>query len=238
MIMDIQKASMWKRISAHLFDSIMLVILAVGFSLILANLFQLDTHSQAFNDYYTAFEAKHGIDFDISAEEYEALSTEEKQHLDDLYLALTQEPEAIALYNKMVNLFLMILTLGVLISYLMLEFLVPLILKNGQTMGKRVFGICVMRTDSIQISPMLLLIRTLLGKFTLETMIPLYIFMMIIFGSLGLLGTVLLLGLGILQLILLKTTQTNSVIHDLLAKTVVVDMHSQRIFRSAGDLQS
>lgn len=229
---------MWKRISAYLFDGIMLIILAIGCAVIFAQIFQLDMHSQAFNDYYTAYEEQHGVDFDLTVEEYEALSLEEQKQLNDLYLAMTQEPKAIELYNTMINLFLLILTLGILTSYMLLEFLVPLILKNGQTMGKRVFGICLMRTDRISISPMLLLIRTLLGKFTLETMIPLYIFLMIFFGSLGLLGTILLLSMGVLQIVLLKTSQTNSVIHDLLAKTVVVDMHSQMIFRTANDLQS
>lgn len=235
MIYDLQKASLWKRISAYLFDGIMLCILAVGLAFIIAGLLQVDTHAQAFTDYYTAFEAKYGVDFDVALEDYEAMTQEDQKLLDDAYVALTEDPQANQLYAVLTNLVLLTTTLGILAAFLMLEFLVPLILKNGQTMGKRVFGICVIRTDGVRISPLLLLIRTLLGKFTLETMIPVYLIMMILFSDIGLLGTALVLGIAALQLILLTTTQNKSTIHDLLAKTVVVDMHSQLIFNTPQD---
>ena len=38
MILDLQKASMWKRISAFLFDGILLSIVAVLFALVLSTL--------------------------------------------------------------------------------------------------------------------------------------------------------------------------------------------------------
>ena len=92
-----------------------------------------------------------------------------------------------------------------------------------------------MRTDGVKVTPLILLIRTLLGKFTLETMIPIYLIMMIFFGGIGLLGTIIVLGIFTLQCFLLSSTQARSAIHDLLAKTVVVDMHSQLIFNTPQD---
>ena len=59
---------------------------------------------------------------------------------------------------------------------------VPLKLGNGQTIGKKVFGIGVMRVDGVQLTTIQLFIRTILGKFTLETMIPVYIVLMIFFN--------------------------------------------------------
>lgn len=235
MIYDLQTASVWKRISAYLFDSIILCILAVGLTLIFASLVQLDTHAQAFNDFYTSYGEKYGVDFDLSIEEYEEMTPEQQKLLDDAYLAMTEDPQANQLYATMCNLILLTLTLGILGSLMILEFIVPLVLKNGQTMGKRIFGICVIRTDCVRISPLLLLIRTLLGKFTLETMIPVYVIMLIFFGGIGMLGTIIVLGIATLQIFLLYSTQNKSAIHDLLAKTVVVDMHSQMIFRSPED---
>ena len=78
--------------------------------------------------------------------------------------------------------------------------------------------------------------RALLGKFTIETMIPLYLFMMMFWGVLGITGTVIIGGLGIAQMLLYAFTRTNSLLHDLLAGTAVVDISSQRIFTSRDEL--
>ena len=93
-----------------------------------------------------------------------------------------------------------------------------------------------MRVDSVKVVGPLMLIRTILGKFTIETMIPIFIIMMIFFGSLGLEGTIFLGLILLVQVILMIVTQTNSMIHDVLAKTVVVDVASQMIFDSEADL--
>ena len=112
----------------------------------------------------------------------------------------------------------------------------PLILGNGQTVGKKVFSISVTRVDGVKLTTLQLFVRTLLGRFTIETMFPAYIIIMIIWGSLGMVGTVILVALLLLQLILMAATQNRSLIHDLLAGTVVVDHMSQKIFRTTDDL--
>ena len=83
---------------------------------------------------------------------------------------------------------------------------------------------------------MQLFTRTLLGKFTIETMIPVYVILMIFWNAMGIAGTILLAGLLIGQLICLCATRTNSAIHDLLAGTVVADLTSQMIFQSTEEL--
>ena len=115
---------------------------------------------------------------------------------------------------------------------------VPIKLGNGQTLGKKIFGIAVMRTDSVKVTAPLLFIRTILGKFTIETMIPVLICIMIFFNMIGIVG-MLILGLILLvQIILMITTHTNSCIHDVLAKTVAVDMQSQLIFENEEELMN
>jgi uncharacterized RDD family membrane protein YckC len=113
---------------------------------------------------------------------------------------------------------------------------VPLFLKNGQTLGKKIFGIAVMHVDGIKISNIQLFARSVLGKFAIELMIPLSIVLMIAFNSIGLMGIVVLAGILIIEVISLISTRTNSLIHDLLAGTVTVDMASQRIFENSEQL--
>ena len=130
----------------------------------------------------------------------------------------------------------MIASLSILLGYLILEFFVPIKFGNGQTIGKKIFGIGVMRTDSVKVTAPLLFIRTILGKFTIETMIPVLIILMIFFNTIGLVGTVILGLILLLQVILMIVTHTNSVLHDVLAKTVVIDLPSQMIFESEEEL--
>jgi len=77
-----------------------------------------------------------------------------------------------------------------------------------------------------------LLVRTLLGKFTIETMIPVYGVLMIIFGTANPVMLLISFVLLAVQLVVILATYTNSCIHDLLAGTVVVDASSQMIFET------
>ena len=87
-----------------------------------------------------------------------------------------------------------------------------------------------MRRDFVKISPVLLFARTVLGKFTLETMVPVLLMFSVSFGFMGLFAVVLMAVLFVIQLILLMVTHARTPLHDLIAQTVTADMASQRIF--------
>ena len=101
----------------------------------------------------------------------------------------------------MVNLSVLITTLSLLVSMMILEFVVPLLLKNGQTIGKKAFGIGLVRSDCVKVSTLQLFVRALFGKYTVGTMIPVYIALMVFWGILNFSGTVMLFGLALAQLI-------------------------------------
>ena len=236
MIFDLQKASMWKRISAWLFDFILLIIAVAGFAFLLSAVLGFDKHNTALDTAYAKYEAEYGVVFDISQEEFMQKTEAEQQAWNNAYQALIQDKDAMYSYNMVINLTLVISTLAILFGYLVLEFFIPIKFGNGQTLGKKIFGIAVMRTDGVKVTAPLLFIRTILGKFTIETMIPVLICVMIFFNMIGIVG-MLILGLILLvQIILMITTHTNSCIHDVLAKTVAVDMLSQLIFENEEEL--
>ena len=236
MICDLQKASLLKRASAYILDLILLTIVITGAAFALSAIFKYDSYSETLDRIYNEYEAEYGIDFDISAEDFSALTEEEKKVYEDVNRLMNENEEAIEAYNMTVNLALVITSLSILIAYLSLEFAVPMILTNGQTVGKKVFGIGLVRQDCVRITPFMLFVRTLLGKCTVETMIPAYILILIIFGNLGMTGTVILVGIAVLQLALVATSRTNAAIHDMMAATVAVDLSSQMIFESEADL--
>ena len=230
MIFDLQKASMWKRVSAALFDMILLCIAIVGFAFLLSSVLGFDKHNTALNEAYETYETKHGITFDITQEEYYAMSEEDLKKYNDAYAELIADEEAMHAYNMVVNLTLLIVSFSILLAYIVFEFVIPLRFGNGQTLGKKIFGAAVMRVDGVKVTAPLLFIRTILGKFTIETMIPVLICIMIFFNSIGVVGILIIGLILLLQIILLIATKTNSAIHDVLAKTVVIDLASQMIF--------
>lgn len=236
MISDLQKASLWKRISAALFDGILVGIVTVGFIYLLSSITGYDGYSDTVTESFAAYEQQYGVTFEMTEEEYRAMTAEELERYNEAYQALCSDKEAMYAYNMMTNLMMLITSIGILAGILSLEFFVPLWLGNGQTLGKKVFGLCLMRTDGIRINGPLLFIRTVLGKYTIETMVPVLILLMISFNMVGIVGTAVLALIGLLQIVILAATQTNSLIHDLLAKTVVVDYQSQRIFNNEEEL--
>lgn len=233
---ELQKGSMWKRISAWLLDIILLGILAVGAGLLLSAILNYNGHNAALEADYARYEESYGVIFDITADEYSAMTEQQRQQYDAAYQALVADQEVVYRYNLVLNLTLVITTLGILVAYLILEFGVPLLFGNGQTLGKKVFGLGLVRSDGVQMSTLQLFVRTVLGKFTVGTMIPVYLCIMLFFNIVGLGGTLLLMALGVAQAVLMGVTRNHSAIHDLLAGTVVVDIASQRIFRTSEEL--
>ena len=233
---DIQKAGLWKRIAAGMLDGILLSILAVGVAFLLGAFLGYDGYNTTLNESYAYYEEQYGISFQITGEEYQALPPQDQAVYDEAYDALIQDEEAMKAYNMVLNLSLLITTVGILGACLVLEFGLPLMFGNGQTVGKKVFGLGVVRVDGVRTTPVQLFVRTVLGKFTIETMIPVYVVLMIFFNVTGLGGTLLLGALLVAQILIMALTANNSLIHDLLAGTVVVDVASQMIFRDTQDL--
>ena len=227
---SLQRAGMWKRISAFLFDGILMVILAVLFALALSGLLGYDGYMNTLTQSYEHYGQEYGIDLQMSLSEYEKLSPEDMQRLDEAYAALGQDVEAQYAYRMMMTLTVVILSISLLLGFVALEVLIPAWLGDGQTLGKKIFSLGVMQEDGVRLGGVGLFVRSILGKYTIGTMVPALIVLMLYFGSLNLPGTIALLGLTLLQLGLWLFTYRHTPIHDLLAHTVVVDLPSQKIF--------
>ena len=233
---DIQKAGMWKRVAAWMLDAILLSVLAVGFAYLLSNILGYDVYGNTLDAAYARYESQYGIVFDITQEAYQAMDAAARQNYDAAYAALIADQEAMYAYNMMMNLTLIVTTGGILLGIMLWEFMIPSWLGNGQTLGKKAFGLGLIREDGVRLNNLQLFTRALLGKFTIDTMIPVYILLMLFWGTIDLTGTLILAALLLGQAVCVGMTPNNSAIHDLLAGTVVVDLSSQTIFRSTEDL--
>lgn len=233
---DLQKAGLGKRFIAAIFDGILLSIIAVGLAALLSSAFGYDGYMNSVNKAYAKYESEYGIEFQITENQYNELSEQKRADYDAAYKALTEDESVTYAYNMLINLTLLIMTLSILVAVIVVDFAVPLFFKNGQTLGKKIFGIALMHTDGIQVSPIQLFARTVLGKFAFELIIPLNVIMMIFFNFIGITGALILLILLIAEIICLAVTRTNSFLHDAIAGTVAVDFSSQKIFKNREEL--
>jgi len=236
MTTNLQKANFTKRIAAAILDFILLTVLVTGAATALSIVLGYGTHAETLEARRQHFEKQYNIQFQLTQEQYDALTEEQRKNYDTAFQALIEDEAFLHAYNMQTSLTMLITTFSVLAGVLVVEFVIPLFLKNGQTVGKKIFGIALVRTDGVQITNLQLFIRAVLGKFTIELMIPIYIFIMIYFNTANIFTLAILAALSLGQLVCVAATRTNSPIHDLLSGTAAVDLATQTIFKSKEDL--
>ena len=233
---ELQRADFWKRISALLFDAIVLAIAIMISALALSWAFRFDEYDNFIKETEHSYAEQYGISLDVSGEEYEALSAEEKQRYIECEQALSENVKFMAAYQLRNNLIFVIPSVSILLGYVLTELIVPILFKNGQTLGKKAFGLAVMHTNGVRLGGQAHFIRVIIGKCLIESLVPFYFVAMILLGKLGFLGLAMLVVMLGLELFSVITTKTRSTIHDLVSDTVVVDYASQLIFDTYDDL--
>lgn len=239
-MLNLQKAPFGKRIIAAIFDFIFLSIFAVGILASFTSVFNIDEYQAEVTQATEKYKSEYNVT--LTSEEIQALNEQEYKEyaarVSQAEAAFAADKSAVRAYSLLLNLTLIGTTASVLVSVLIVEFAAPLLLGNGQTLGKKIFGIALMHKDHIRVNNVQLFIRAVLGKFTMEIMIPLYIVMMVLFGRIGISGPIILLILLVIQFICIAKTRTNSLLHDVMSNVVAVDMASQKIFDTREDLDN
>ena len=234
MSFSIQRANFWKRFSAWLVDTVLVFLLAMAIFIPLMEIPQISSLSEELSSIQTIYkeeiETQYSINLDLTEEEYNALSPNDKTQYDTASDALNQILTADARFMELradrLSVMFTIACITLFVGILLAHFVLPLILKNGQTLGKKTFGIAVMRTNGVKISAVQLFIRSMVGLFAIETMAV--IFLLTIFPV----GSIAAILVQCLQIGVMIKTPHNGSIHDLLADTAVVEFISQRIFET------
>lgn len=240
MSVGLQKASFWKRISAYMFDSVILGVLILGLFIASVSVLKVDGQLAKLNAYRQQYATQLNIDLDITQEEFQSMTEEERKAYDEAYSrlneAMSNDKEVRKVNVDIITRVLISVTVSVLIADLAYYFVVPLFFKHGRTLGKKMFGLAVIRSNSVKATTPVLFIRSMIGLYGIETMFPIMLLIMRLLGLLGSLAFIVIGLLGILQIVVMVMSQTNSCIHDLLTDTVVVEFSSQKIYETEEDL--
>ncbi len=230
MILDLQKASLLKRASAFLLDAILLVVLATGFFYIISVVTGYEQHRLIVAEATERISQEYGVTTEMTSKSFDELTEDEIAAINAADKALQEDEAACRAYVMVANLSTLIVSLGLLLAFVLLEFVVPLLFGNGQTLGKKIFGIAVMHIQGVKLGHVALFVRTVLGKYAVEAM-PLALSALYLISGLGspiflLIGAALL----IVQLVVVIVSHENALLHDKMAVTVTVDLASQLIF--------
>lgn len=232
---DIQKAAFSKRLFAFLADAVLISIIASALFILFSAVLKTDSYSKKYDEIVKKYESEFGVVFGLSAEEYEKLSDAEKTNYKNAVDTVNGDEEANKAVKTYYTLFLTEIAGGILIAVLLTEFVVPVILKDGRTPGKRLFGLGVMRNGCLAISTPVLFVRAVIGKGLFEIILPAVILFTALTGITGVFGIGLLIIFAVFEVFSLIKSGGSAFLHDVLTDTVVIDWASQRIFRSAAE---
>ena len=244
MEIDIQKGDVWKRISAWMFDYVIMLVLVTLIAIPLSALLKYDEKLEAVESIESEYKEEMkaaGLNPDITQEELKELETSSPELRNKYYEIDNRrknDERLLVGYSLLINIITTLLTTGVLLGFLILEFAVPLFFKNGQTLGKKIFGLGVVHSNALKFRGQAHFIRSIIGKCAIETLVPIYFLIMAFYGSLGLIGLILVGLLIVLQIFALITSRSRSAIHDLISDAVVVDLASQQVFDTLDDLMA
>ncbi|MCR5154907.1 MAG: RDD family protein, partial [Lachnospiraceae bacterium] len=152
MYFDIQRASMLKRISALILDFILVMILATGFGSLISGAIGYDASLNKLNAMSAEYEEKYGINLSVTPDDYAGLTEEEKAVYSEANEAMLNDENISSQYSLLINKTLIVMTFGILLAMLVSDLVVPLLFKNGQTVGKKIFSLAVMNQDQTKLT--------------------------------------------------------------------------------------
>ena len=229
-MLDFHKAKVIKRLAAYVIDLILLLIITAGVVMAMFSAMDYNTYEEKFEERCEKYGQQFGVDLSASRADQAELSEKEQEKYIDAWEALNADTEAMDAIKQKIRIELVSAMVGFFAAYVILEIMIPLILKNGQTVGKTVLGLCVMHKYHVRVGVMQIIYRTVLGKYFIETLIPVVMLILSDYGVLGTTASLVLAVIAMVQGFFVMMSQANCGIHDKLFNTVVADFNEQHIF--------
>ena len=229
-MLELKKAPTIRRISAGIVDLILIIVVMVAVILVIKPYCSLDTKEAELEAVYDEYCDEYGIDPELTQEEYDKMTKEEQDAYNAAVQraneALNNDKYVIELFYAINKLYLFIALAGISIASLIVELVVPLVLGNGQTIGKKIFKLGVRNKHGYKASIVQLLARSLLGKIlpAMGIVVLLYLFLVAIWSD----AVLALLGIAVLEILVYMLTKRNALIHDVITSTACVDMRESR----------
>ena len=212
---------MFRRFGALIVDLCLVIFLTVMIALPLRGVSGYTAASEKMDEIFNSIASQHGVDINITNQQYNALSEEEKLAVDAALKDISENVEAAELYSKTVKLTMIVTFSSLLVAVVILDLVLPLIFKNGQTIGKKLMRLEVRRRDGAPVNFVTLLLRSISGKFFIDYGLPVFFFFSVLYANAGRTPLVGLLLLATAQIVSIAVTSDRRALHDILAGTYV-----------------
>ena len=217
------KASFFKRTAALIFDLIIGFVLFVGVENLIMHpivnaAYQYDELDHQFEDKLVEYGVGY---YDSKTNEFKFVQfetiEERNAHMDEF----NKDKEAVAIRTKLDSINLLKVTMDFMVSEFLVFCLMPLILKNGQTLGKKLMKLALVSTNEVKVKGWNVFARWAVGIFAFETMINLA-FVAFFIIPLPL----------IVSIIMAAVSRKGMALHDYIGGTIVVDLNNTVILDS------
>ena len=240
-----KRPPMVKRFAALVIDVILVIVLATGIAFLVSKIYDYDKYYNAV--YQTQIDYGVYVPSDEGTISYNGqtyiICTEDKsitsEEANNRIKAMTSDRTFKDNYFKMNLGPIVITSSALLISLLIYEYIVPIFLKHGRSLGKYLFGIGYVNEDDLDISMKNLTIKFLFGKLVVNVVIPYTGVLLIIYQTgLVIIGCVFVLGVPIINLLMLFLSKDQRLLSDYIGKMKPVDNNCQVYFKTIEELNA
>ena len=217
------------RIAAFIIDAILLLILFTGILYFISLIANFDAHYAILQEEYKRVGY---LVFNPEINDYQTISPTDPNF--DYVVELINDNEVLLKELSFVNTFSVNAPLiGLAIALFVLEFIIPLIFKNGQTIGMKFFKIALISNNNLAITTTQLFARCIIGKIAVLGIIPLLSILYIFLNSGGgLFGTLILLIIVIVQMAMLIKNKNHEGLADKIANVYPVNFTETVIYKT------
>ena len=222
-------AKLTNRLASYVMDVILYLVLFTGVLYLCVLISSLDEYQTLLNDEYIRIGYKY---FDETKDAYVTITNTDANF--NAVMELYKNSEVILTYEPKVTMIVMNTPLiAIAITSLILELILPLIFKNGQTIGMKCFKLALISKSGIAISLNQIFVRFLFGRVVLMKMIPyLCLFFAFFNPAGGLFGLVMLIAILLGNLILVLVNKNKCSIPDLLVSVYMVDATQTAFYKT------
>lgn len=221
-----------KRLAAFLIDIVMILVLFTGVMFVLSEIFDYEGMNAQLEQLYIDTKVKlpddKGVYQFCEIKDPSCEQALKNLYEMDIFYVLFDKVQSFLIYAPIVSIFF---------PLLILEFILPMIFKNGQTLGMKLFNIALISKNDIKVKPIQVFVRFLFGKFIINGIVPvlgvMYIF---ISDGAGITGAMLLLLFLIANFACYGVGQNKTFVPDALAGCYPIDTQEQIFFDTVEEL--
>jgi len=231
-----KKPKLVKRIAAWIVDFILFLVLATGFAFFLSFATNYDHYVNVVNDKAIAYNVAEKDEETGKVVYYDENTPGIQDKLQQLY----KDQEFVKAYQMRRNCIFIIVLGGETLSLVILEFVLPLVLKHGRTIGMRFFDVGYVTDDGIDPPFKNIFVRFLFGRLLLTAIIPTICVILVLYGYLGAsyaLISIIFLAIEILlNIYMLCIGPEKRGLHDYIARMKPVDNSCQIYCKTTQEL--